>query len=239
MPAHQVISSNYIIAKIIRDFRPTNSSWIHDSYEWIGDAIRGIGSYYANQEVGVCAQVKEYKVKLPCQLNSLLGIQYKGFKLSRNNSNSFHTPCKALANLNISSESYSLNPGYIHTSFEEGEIIIYMIGVPLDCNNLPLLPDLFDYLDAVSWYIVSRLALRGDVKFSFEDAEQRWETKRWEAKNRTDFPDIGDMEAFTRSWNSVLLDTSKPQKFMGEIGNIDNLNTYFPSETGNLIVGTP
>ena len=60
MPAVQTISSQAVIAKVYRDFRPNNSSWTSDAIEWIGEGIRGIRSYFSMKEMG-CSSCK-YKI---------------------------------------------------------------------------------------------------------------------------------------------------------------------------------
>jgi hypothetical protein len=188
----------------------------------------------------MCLDIVDYKVPLPCNLESLLGIEYNGYRLPPSNSNRFHKPCKALNNSTFHpTENYKLNPGFIHVGFETGKITIFMNGVPLDCDGFPLIPDNFNYVDAVTWYLITRLALRKDVSFTFQEAEARWETKRGRAKNSVDFPDIDDMELFMRSWNSVLLDTRKAHKFFGEHSNDGPLeDNYFQGFNSNLIIET-
>jgi hypothetical protein len=240
MPAIRTISSKTVIAKIFRDFRPNNSSWTNDAIEWIGESIRGIGAYFSMQEISLCLTVEDYKVALPCNLEGLLGIEYNGYRLPPSNSNRFNKPCKNSSATEFHpTEYYKLDPGYIKTTFETGTIVVFMRGVPLDCDGYPLVPDNFTYIDAISWYIVSRLALRSDVKFSFEQAEARWEDKKYAAKNSVDFPDIDDMELFMRTWNHVLLDTRKPHKFFDEFSNEGPLGeNYFAGFNSNITINT-
>jgi hypothetical protein len=239
MPAVQTISSSAVIAKIIRDFRPTNTSWTGDAYEMVGEAIRGIGSYFASVETGIQLNVEEGKVALPCHLDTVLGVSYKGCRLPRNGSLRFHNPCKFTDHLPVdANNSYTLNPGYIHTSFEEGCIVVYCKTIPLDCKGFPLIPDNFEFIGAVEWYIVMLLTLRGDIsQIPFEKAEARWEDKRWRAKNSVDFPDIDDMELFMRGWNSVIIDTGKVQRFFEDTTfALSTDSNIFESTEGSLII---
>ena len=225
MPAHRAISSEAIIGKIYRDYRHhlTSSSWTYDAIEWIGDAVKAIKAYYGLEHLALCAQVKQCKVALPCRLEQLEGIEYNGCRLPRTNNVDFKNPCKALTGKPIHPDAkYQLNPGYIQTNFDEGEIIIYYLGIPIDCHGFPMIPDQIDYKEAISAYIIFRLLTSGHkiADFNWREWEERWERKRYEARNRVDFPDIDDMEAFARTWVSPLIDTRKVQRFFSEYGRL-------------------
>ena len=43
MAIYKTISSQALIRKVLRDLRPTNTNWLDDAVEWIGEALEHIG----------------------------------------------------------------------------------------------------------------------------------------------------------------------------------------------------
>lgn len=239
MPIVRAVPCDRVIAKVFRDFRPNNSSWTSDAIEWIGEAINAIGAYYSYSELVMCLQVKGYSAPLPCKIEQLNGIKYRDMRLSRCDGVQNVDTCHHTSNLPMcKDECYSLNPSYIKTSFEEGELTLYYIGIPLDCNGFPLVPDEYEYMEALVWYIVSRMILRGHTLngITFEYADARWEAFIPKARNSVDFPDIDDMELFMRNWNSLLLDTGKVRRFFNNLGGTLEEGNVFPSPVSSIAI---
>jgi hypothetical protein len=78
---HKSISSYAMIDKIYRDFKPQNSSFVADAIEWIGEAIQGIG-YHAGLTTKIAkVTIADHKGLYPCDLERLIAIKYKNFRL--------------------------------------------------------------------------------------------------------------------------------------------------------------
>jgi len=77
MNALNTFSSKELVSRFIRDFGISNNNMAADLYEWIGDAIQGIG-YGANVEIRtekVC--IENHRGNFPCGLLNIIGVMYK------------------------------------------------------------------------------------------------------------------------------------------------------------------
>jgi len=97
----QLTSSANLIGKIYRDFNVTISQEHAFALEWIHEAIQSIGAFAPMQfkstgDPGEESQayVENHRVKIPCDLESVLAIEYKGSRLPLGNDKTlFSLPC--------------------------------------------------------------------------------------------------------------------------------------------------
>jgi len=116
-------------------------------------------------------------------------------------------------------ESYVLNPDYIHVSYETGYISISYLGFPLDANGYPLVPDDISYKEAMFWYILKKLMMRGWVHpggFNYQFAEANWQRYCTQARNAANMPDIGQYDQFLRSWRRLVMPPTSREQFFDE-----------------------
>lgn len=97
---------------------------------------------------------------------------------------------------------YSLNQDTIHTSFEAELCILKYKGIATDDDGYPLVPDHALSNEAMFWYVVRQLTLRGyqHPELGFAGAHQMWETYRQRAKAGLNMPDPDDMERLAERW---------------------------------------
>ena len=76
---NKLVSCRSIIAKIKRDFKPSNSSWVNEAIEDIGWAIQGIG-YHAGLEDKATEfpyiTVKNNRALIPCEVERILFVEW-------------------------------------------------------------------------------------------------------------------------------------------------------------------
>jgi hypothetical protein len=215
---YKSISSKALIAKIYRDFKPNNSSWVNDAIEWMGEAIACINAFHGFIDTSKCINIVDYRGKLPCDLEQLQGITYCGKKLERTGGIKSKRHCKSSHFLHnticCNVNSYSLNPNYIHTSFKEGEIIVYYLGLDVDNDGFPNIPDNFFVKEAISWYIISRMLLRGfkHPVVNYEMADTKWIIFYPRAQNACKFPDIDGQDLFKRTYLGLARDINMSDK---------------------------
>jgi hypothetical protein len=90
MNALNTFSSKELITRFIKDFGISNNNMAADLYEWIGDAIQGIG-YGANVEIKtekVC--IENHRGNFPCGLLNIIGVMYKNYRLPLGSDNSLY-----------------------------------------------------------------------------------------------------------------------------------------------------
>lgn len=216
-------SINRVIAKVFRDFKPSHSGWITDAIEWIGEAIdiMKCGGAYGEQVKRV--KVIDFRAKMPCELESLLGISHEGRRLPRNGG--FKT--KDLKDSKISLlpncilKSYTLsNPNYINLSFRKGHIEVYYLGIDKDCDGFPEIIDDALVLQALEWYVMMMMLGRGfkHQVFTYKDAEERWIKAYPRAQNRIRILDIDGYQHFKKIWTGMLAGVNDPvSKFFNSV----------------------
>ena len=127
MAKHQLISSGYIIGKVHRDFAPSVKGWHQNAIEWIGEAL-GIMNMVGGMTTTTCkAQVSNFRLKIPCPIETFHGVTYCGQKLTL--LNGFVMPAKVTQLLGETkihpNAHYQINPNWLHFSFQEGEVELF------------------------------------------------------------------------------------------------------------------
>lgn len=224
MNEYKLVSAETILAKVYRDFKPENSGWAYDAMEWIGEAIQEIGTSLPLERRFKKLEVNDHKVALPCHLNVLLGINFRGRRLplledinSLDHSKDFQSSSRVNTvvyaqgeeeNINTVSRRediaayYTLSNNYINTSFQTGTIKVYFEGLELDCNGFPMIHNEAHYTQALAWFILMKLLGRGmkHQVFQYADAEERWKHFRDMAYNNALMPTPDKMDALARVW---------------------------------------
>jgi len=124
-------------------------------------------------------------------------------------------------------EYYNLNPGFVETTFEEGEITLIYTGAVSDIYGLPLVPDVFEFKEALAWHIMTRLLMGGYTHpvFTYEFADAKWELFQRKARNKIKMPSLDRMEALTNMWTSPVFNRFLPDTFFESSGE----RTYIAS----------
>lgn len=126
---------------------------------------------------------------------------------------------------------YSVNPDFIITSFETGNIRLIYNAFTTDENGFPRILDEFNYKKAVEWYIISMMILGGykHQEIDFKSANEFWEIYRYKAANKGKIPSIDSLDRFTNMWTRAKFSRDLPSEFFagGESpleGNLDFTN---------------
>ena len=116
-------------------------------------------------------------------------------------------------------ETYMLNPGVIHASWERSLVILDYKAVATDDEGYPLVPDEAHYKEALFWRIVMKLFLRGyeHPQLNYPRAQQQWKHYAAAARTKAKMPDVDEMENFRQMWVRFV-----NQGFRGRGGRISN-----------------
>jgi hypothetical protein len=101
--------------------------------------------------------------------------------------------------------SYTVNPNYLNTDLPDGEQVeIFYQAFPTDEQGFPLVPDDFSYMEAIFWYIVYKLMMRGfehpNRQVTFEFAYAQWLKYCSQAENEAKMFDIPQFDSFKNQW---------------------------------------
>jgi len=225
MSKHHLISSGFIIGKVHTDFKPTEKNWGADAIGWIGEAL-GIMNLWHSLETTSCkAQVKNYRLKLPCPVEVLHGVLYECKKLKLVNG---HITVTRMAQLLGKAaqhpiHTFQMNPNFLHFTFPEGEVELFYDALPTDEKGLPLIPKEHKVTQALTWYVMRALLMRGmkHPVISFEMADAKWEVYQVRAQNSMKQMSVAEREAFSRNWISIIPNITRGEDFYAETSDID------------------
>lgn len=230
---YKYISSKAIISKVKRDFNIDYTDWIYLTPEWIGECISQLEIKTVLTMAKSETTVSNYRCNIPCDLEVLLGIEYNGYRLNRNNNiarlNKNYTIdsdiiyddiyedneliSKRFRGTSISNvESYSIvGNNVLDFTFESGDIIIYYKTLPLELDTtfniyLPMIPDNANLIECISWFIITKMLSRGYVHpvFVYKDALQMFNTYSSKAKSSLTRLDPDEKERHSKIWQSLI-----------------------------------
>lgn len=226
------ISVKSIIAKVYRDLQLTDEEPFMDFIEWMAEALDFIHVYPQYEHKTGRVQIKNYKGELPCDYINLESIGYNGMNIryttdmfgprDTSPTGRYYTPYAynqdKLANVVLVTNENRLGPnatfkiegGYFLTSFKEGNLDIAYLGLPLDEEGYPLIPDHVSFKEALYWYVVYKFlypkVLKGDVQGQFyQDAYQKWQYYCNQAGAEALMPDLITLENIKRSYLTLRL----------------------------------
>lgn len=198
-------SSKIIISKLIRDFDIREPSLVNDMIEWIGDVLRATHVQLILIPQDKVLEVVDYKVELPC----LFFHNAEVWTYDNDNENDVvKLPIAAKRRRHINEvneyehDYYYTVPNYLKFSFETGYVHLYYDSFPLDDCNLPLIPDVYDFEEAVSFYIIYKLLSRGYTHpvWNVQTAYQMYRDYEHRAKNRFKAPSRDDHKTLQAVW---------------------------------------
>lgn len=291
MSNFKITSSEEIIARVMRDFRPNNSNWKASGYDWIADALLAINAWYSFETKEHPVPIFNHKGQYPCDLIELIGVKYKGMKLPLGKNigkiycqrlfdcndvkmditnyekvREVNGKIQLLASLQSQYDAshdeevleqiveltkqislytipyavsgynnhglhyYNLRPGAIETTFSDGEVTLIYTGATSDERGMPMVPDIYEFKEALAWYIMSRLCLSGygHPVINYAMADAKWEQFRFKAKNKMKMPTLDRMQALANMWTSPVFNRELPNHFFEGAENrtyIDETNT--------------
>ncbi len=207
-------SVKHIINKVFRDFGMTISQHtdaLSDMIEWAGEALEAIGATSPLEDKPAKIVIKNNRGSLPCDLYLIKQVCWQGRPLKYGAQTfNYSQHCDDCVNERASCEySYTVNPNYINSDLPDGESIeIFYQAFPTDEQGFPLIPSDVTFKQAIMWYIISRLMLRGfehpDKKLDFEAAEARWLKYCTQAENDAKMLDIARYESFKDQWVRLI-----------------------------------
>lgn len=238
---YKTTSSKAVLARVWRTFKPDEPGWTSDAVAWIGEGLEMIGHFAGTYRKSSPAEgrdgalnVEDHRVKIPCDLESILAIEYNGFRLPYGGDitlpglicddrtthvqpwESDKDPEVLMGTSSVTlttlpqerptNDYYQVNPDYIITSFEKGYIKVHYNAFYQDDNGLPLIPDRSEFVVALSWYIIMNMLLGGYKHpiITFKEAERQWDHYATLAANYAMFPSIDKMDLFRRMWTRMI-----------------------------------
>jgi hypothetical protein len=233
---YNLVSSKRLLSKLYRDLKPKNTSFEADAIEWIGEALSFIGYQAGFIKRKITLTSKDYRVPFPKDFYTLIAVYYEDNKLPYSGDivnaepyldEAIYISAKTevlettnttvtrygsrLYNTNSTDYNYyTINPGYIQTSFETGDIDVVYNAWPTDSEGLPLIPDSPYYFQAIEWYIMRQMIFQGhefsNKEFSFSFVDAQWKHYCVSAGNDAAFPSPDKVARFMDMWVHLIPD---------------------------------
>lgn len=204
----KLISSKRFIAEAIEDLPMDLSGYIHRFYSWIEYALGQIGLVKYYKLTYKIIEIDNNRGELPCNYHFIHSAWIRS------------TADGGLAYLNLTGSPFigyltgyteSGNKGriednYIYTDIKKGKILLMYREIPKDEEGYPFIPDNPFLNEALLYYIIYRLALKGvsHPTISFDKALQLWNTMYPRAGNDIEWFTLPELEEFERSWSYIL-----------------------------------
>lgn len=210
------VSAKKVIAEIVEDLNLSSVDYIDRMYAWIERALgmMDMSKYYTLKAEFV--DIDNYKGVLPCDVKFIHSLWETSNSYSVNNlrDNLSYIPVSTspLVGFNhkgypISTKKVSVDGYFIYSDIIKSKVLLIYRGIPKDCDGFPLVPDNPYVEEALMFYIIYRLALKGieHPVVKIGDAMAQWNQLYPRASNDVNWFTQPEYEEFTQMWNSPLL----------------------------------
>ncbi len=209
------MTTKQLIGRVLTVLGLDTTSYFHMFPQMIEDAISiiGIPNYYVTKYINI--DITNYKGHLPCDVEHIhsfwvnhdLSANYDIKSLSRLIIRNNPLIGKVLT-APVSSIGYgTLNGRFIETTFDKGTVLLVYKGMPCDEEGFPLVPSNADFMQALEYYIIMRLALIGYKHpiIDYSNAYSLWEKHYPRAGNSINWMNLEEYQEFTEMWNNSIL----------------------------------
>lgn len=220
------VSIDNIIGKVYRDMGMADQINVSDAVEWAGEAMELIGAPTYMEHKVLDLEVSDYRVAIPCELHLIETAsgypipddtahedctENFDFTPLRYSTDAYHHRyCKGTRDHECQSDlTYTVNDHYIHTNYKTGYIRVAMVAIPVDDNGFPKIPDDIKFRQAVSHYIMYKIAfikaMSGKMPGGmFQKIEQDKDWYIGAAQTRGVMPGVDMMESIKNNWLRLI-----------------------------------
>jgi len=221
----QYVSSSAIVGKVIRDFKPQNTSFEIDAIEWIAEAldIMKMSPNYVKKTAKIV--IESNRVKVPCdvlqigaiRITEIDGAEGLDAHFEEFNGDIFIEEIAGTIS-DITFPFYELRGSFLHFKFEKGSGKIYYYGMPLDECGYPLVPDDTLVTNALSWYILMKWLGQGNVHpvHTYDSIEAKWFRDYPRGQNSVKRITPEKMAKVARNWIQLLPRINRHEDYFTE-----------------------
>lgn len=215
---HKYINIKTVISKIYRDIGSTTEINEYDAVEWIAEALEKIGAYAQYEEISDYIELIDGKAQLPLNFHKLTGISYNNKPVSwasKSMADNYDCPDCQIPSC-CTEYNFYINDGYIITNIINSEtnsdnpkLCIIYLGIPVDDEGYPLIPDDVYYMEALSAYVTYKLDYQAWRKGGIPDkvyqaAETNWLWYVNSARGSANMPDAAKLENLKNVWVRLI-----------------------------------
>lgn len=201
------IDITYVIERIYRDYGFDLEIRFDELIEWVWDVISLIGAPNAyvdkitdgSEGMPKPIVIESYRGTLPSDLHHIIMARDYDTKMPMICKSSSFVKDTNQGVIRESQYSYSVNDGYIYTSFEEGEVEMNYKAFPTNNLGMPMIPDDIKFVMAAQAYLAERIGFRlwMTEKLSKDRYDELKVERNWyigAASSKARIPSIDEME---------------------------------------------
>ncbi len=212
-------SINKLFDKLYRDLGTNYELNEIDVVSWCSEALSMIGAYGQYNEISECLTLTNGKAKLPCGFYKLVDIHYKGIPVywaTNTNANNYQCHnCRIPTCHNQRCDlTFYINDSYLISNIndendEQANICIVYLGIPVDDNGYPMIPDDIYYEQACRSYVISMLDWQDWRKAKISDKVKADSEANWlyyvnSARGAANMPNVQQMEGLKNVMRRLL-----------------------------------
>ena len=208
-------SIDRIISSIQDNFEFSSTAWKRKAIESIGRGLEIIGTNDVFIKRTSEKPIIDGRVQLPCELDALIQIEYEGCEVVLNNIANFINECRKALPCHPFLTG-QISGSILHTNIESGYITFHYLGMEVDSNGYPLVPDSPFVYEALEWFVMYKLLLGGHKHHTitnWKEAYGMWVELYPQAQNDLAFPDIPKFNKFMKVWNKLSLTSYELSNF--------------------------
>lgn len=123
---------------------------------------------------------------------------------------------------------YFIKPGYIVLNANNGFVKIAYNSIPRDEFGYPMVPDNDAYIEAIYWYIVTKLIypdfLKGKINTDrYAHAQLQYTMYSRRAYGEVKFPNLDEMESIKNTWNRMYPVLDEHDTFYSSVGDREHI----------------
>lgn len=230
-----------LIAKLYRDLGINSEINIGHVVEWVAEILEKIGTYYQYTEIKECLDLVDGKVKLPCNFYRLKDISYQNYTLYwASEGIATNYQCNGCTIPKCCGDyTFYINDSYIITDIrtENGatetspKLCITYLGVPVDDEGYPLIPNDVHFMEACAKYVTYMLDYRDWRKGQIADKviEKSEKDYLWAvgaAKGSANMPNASQLENLKNIWLKLVPSTDEYSRNFINVGKQERRFNY-------------
>lgn len=215
-----LVSIKTVIAKLYRDLGLTTEVNEGHVVEWIAEALSMIGSYAQYEQTKTCLEIDDNgRAKLPINFHKIVDIAYQSKALSWASNNLVNDyGCEGCTITTCCLEhTFYINDCYIVTNIKPTDydvndpklLCISYLGVPVDEDGYPKIPDDVYFLKACAAYVTQQLDYREWRKGNTSDKVYQKSESEWlfyvnSARGAANMPSTAQLENLKNMWVRLI-----------------------------------
>lgn len=213
------VSSKNVLNKLYRDLGLNTEINEAHVIEWIAEVLEKIGTYSQYKQMKECLEVVNGIAKLPTNFYKISDLRFNNEQLSWANNDSYSEYACSACTIKKCCARYTfyISGGNIITNLKETDInregdsalCISYLGVPIDSEGYPLVPDDVYFLEACSKYVTYMLDYRewrkgnlADKVINKSETDYLWAVGA--AKGSGNTPNAAKLENIKNVWVRLI-----------------------------------